>query len=297
MVEAEVPILPGAPTRMWTYGGTFPGPPCAARPARRRTARFAHRLPASGRRAHRPPARRPQPLAPTTASPAASPRASRARCSARVTEQHRATTPDRAGRRPHLPLRLHRGRRARSARRSAGTTTTASTPRAATSGAAWPACGSPTTRRRGAAAAAGDRDLPLMICDRSFDRHNQLTDPFRRPGHAPFDRSVGRRILVNGAVRPFHRVRAAPVPPARPQRVELPLLQPQRRRRRHASPRSARRAACCRAAAARERAHRARASASTSSSTSPGRPTRRSCCAASSAAGRAASARAPTPAR
>ena len=24
--EADVPILPGAPTRMWTFNGTFPGP-------------------------------------------------------------------------------------------------------------------------------------------------------------------------------------------------------------------------------------------------------------------------------
>ena len=25
---------------------------------------------------------------------------------------------------------------------------------------------------------SGERDMPLMIADRSFDRHNQLTDPF-----------------------------------------------------------------------------------------------------------------------
>ncbi|MEA2180153.1 MAG: hypothetical protein QOG77_3450, partial [Solirubrobacteraceae bacterium] len=54
----------------------------------------------------------------------------------------------------------------------------------------------------------GDRDLPLLICDRSFDRHNQLTDPFRDPGRAPFDQVVGHRILVNGAVTPYHRVEA-----------------------------------------------------------------------------------------
>ena len=36
----------------------------------------------------------------------------------------------------------------------------------------------------------GERDIPLMIADRSFDRHNQLTDPFsaacgRRPTASP----------------------------------------------------------------------------------------------------------------
>lgn len=51
----------------------------------------------------------------------------------------------------------------------------------------------------------GDRDLPLMIGDRSFDRHNQLTDPFtnRRP---PNDGILAETILVNGAHMPYHRV-------------------------------------------------------------------------------------------
>ena len=53
--------LPGPKTRMWTYDGTFPGP-TIRRPAGERTeVTFKHRLPARGRRAHRPPARRPQP--------------------------------------------------------------------------------------------------------------------------------------------------------------------------------------------------------------------------------------------
>ncbi len=53
----------------------------------------------------------------------------------------------------------------------------------------------------------GDRDLPLMIGDRTFDRHNQLTDPFagRRP---PDDGILGGAILVNGAYMPYHRVGA-----------------------------------------------------------------------------------------
>src|SRR6185436_5700285 len=54
---------------------------------------------------------------------------------------------------------------------------------------------------------SGDRDLALMIGDRSFDRHNQLTDPFtdRRP---PADGIDGRTILVNGAHMPYHHVSA-----------------------------------------------------------------------------------------
>src|SRR5262249_13764658 len=43
--EAEVQALPGRPTRMWTYGGVFPGP-TIRRPAGRRTeVEFEHRLP------------------------------------------------------------------------------------------------------------------------------------------------------------------------------------------------------------------------------------------------------------
>jgi spore coat protein A, manganese oxidase len=51
----------------------------------------------------------------------------------------------------------------------------------------------------------GERDIPLMIADRSLDRDNQLTDPFtaRRP---PNDGIVGRYPLVNGAYLPHHDV-------------------------------------------------------------------------------------------
>ena len=51
----------------------------------------------------------------------------------------------------------------------------------------------------------GDRDLPLMIADRTFDRHNQLIDPFtdKRP---PADGILGETVLVNGAYMPHHSV-------------------------------------------------------------------------------------------
>jgi FtsP/CotA-like multicopper oxidase with cupredoxin domain len=53
----------------------------------------------------------------------------------------------------------------------------------------------------------GARDLPLMFADRSFDGRNQLTDPFTdlRP---PDDGTAGARILVNGAFMPHHVVDA-----------------------------------------------------------------------------------------
>ena len=38
----------------------------------------------------------------------------------------------------------------------------------------------------------GARDLPLLIADRSFDKRNQLTDPFRAHAHAPNDGIVGK---------------------------------------------------------------------------------------------------------
>ena len=55
----------------------------------------------------------------------------------------------------------------------------------------------------------GERDIPLMLVDRSFDKHNQLTDPFSKGAHAPNDGIFGRFVLVNGVHRPFHKVRAA----------------------------------------------------------------------------------------
>jgi FtsP/CotA-like multicopper oxidase with cupredoxin domain len=54
----------------------------------------------------------------------------------------------------------------------------------------------------------GERDIPLMIVDRSFDRSNQLTNPFRGGGHPPNDGLTGEYVLVNGAYAPHHHVDA-----------------------------------------------------------------------------------------
>ncbi len=54
----------------------------------------------------------------------------------------------------------------------------------------------------------GERDIPLMLSDRSFDAHNQLTDPFAVESGAPNDGVLGHLVLVNGTLRPYHRVRS-----------------------------------------------------------------------------------------
>jgi len=54
----------------------------------------------------------------------------------------------------------------------------------------------------------GNRDIPLMLAERSFDSRNQLTNPFAEPRRPPHDGVNGRHVLVNGAVMPHHDVRA-----------------------------------------------------------------------------------------
>jgi spore coat protein A, manganese oxidase len=62
----------------------------------------------------------------------------------------------------------------------------------------------------------GPFDLPLHFSDRSFTAGNQLTDPFPSPvmhewmtgpQAPPDDATVGKRILVNGTVAPYLRVK------------------------------------------------------------------------------------------
>jgi spore coat protein A, manganese oxidase len=68
---------------------------------------------------------------------------------------------------------------------------------------------------------AGEHDIPLLVADRRFDADNQLTDPFTAParpdtptgaGHGagwpPFDEVIGDRMLVNGAPEPYLEVEA-----------------------------------------------------------------------------------------
>jgi FtsP/CotA-like multicopper oxidase with cupredoxin domain len=63
---------------------------------------------------------------------------------------------------------------------------------------------------------SGRFDIPLHISERSFTPHNQLTDPFpgarmhewmTGPQAPPNDATVGRRVLVNGQFAPYLKVR------------------------------------------------------------------------------------------
>ena len=55
----------------------------------------------------------------------------------------------------------------------------------------------------------GRRDIPLMICDRSFDRTTSSPIRSRTGAMRPTTGSSGKPDLVNGAVLPHHRVDAA----------------------------------------------------------------------------------------
>ena len=109
----------------------------------------------------------------------------------------------------------------------------------------------------------GSREIPLMMADRSFDRDNQLTNPFSAGDHAPNDGVTGKHILVNGAILPYHPVQRLPLPAAGAQRLQLPLLQPDADRRRHDHPDRHRVRADAAAAAPQPGADRTRASGST----------------------------------
>jgi len=209
--EAEVPIMPGAPTRMWTYGGTFPGP-TVRRPAGRRTeVTFHHELPRSvgeltvhlhGGHNRSQFDGQPGGLTPAHARSffCDVPRG----LSARQSGNDLLLEP--GGKRTYVYDLMEDGRPERAAFQWYHDHRLDHTSRNVWHGLAgmWivedELEGSLPLPR-------GERDIPLMIADRSFDRHNQLTDPFtnRRP---PNDGINARDVLVNGAYMPYHRVTA-----------------------------------------------------------------------------------------
>jgi FtsP/CotA-like multicopper oxidase with cupredoxin domain len=209
--EAEVQILPGRPTRMWTYGGSFPGP-TVRRPAGQRTeVTFDHRLPATAGElsvhlhgGHNRTQFDGQPGGLTASHPRSfycdipsglSPRKSGndflIEPGARKTyvyDLREGGRPERAAFQWYHDHRLdHTARnvwRGLAGMWIVDDELDASLP-----------------------LPSGERDIPLMVADRSFDRHNQLTDPFTglRP---PADGVAGHRVLVNGAYMPHHGVTA-----------------------------------------------------------------------------------------
>jgi FtsP/CotA-like multicopper oxidase with cupredoxin domain len=217
--EADIQILPGAPTRMWTYGGTFPGP-TIRRPAGQRTeVTFHHRLPRSAGEltvhlhgGHNRTQFDGQPGGLTASHPRSFycdiPRG----LSARKSGNDLLIEP--GGRKTYVYDLSEDGRPERAALQWYHDHRLDHTARHVWHGLAgmWivddeldASLPLPT----------GDRDIPLMIADRSFDRHNQLTDPFTglRP---PADGVAGHRVLVNGAYMPHHQVM--------PRRYRLRLL-------------------------------------------------------------------------
>jgi spore coat protein A, manganese oxidase len=209
--EAEVQVLPGPKTRMWTYGGTFPGP-TIRRPAGHRTeVTFCHELPASAGEltvhlhgGHNRTQYDGQPGG-LTYSHARSfycriPRG----LSPRESGNDLLLEP--GGRRTYVYDLIEDGVPERAAFQWYHDHRLDHTARNVWRGLAgmWIIddeldAGLPLPR--------GDRDLALMIGDRDFDRHNQLTNPFTnlRP---PADGISARSILVNGVHMPFHRVSA-----------------------------------------------------------------------------------------
>jgi FtsP/CotA-like multicopper oxidase with cupredoxin domain len=213
MREADVAVLPGQKTRMWTYNGTFPGP-TIRRPAGERTqVTFDHQLPNDAGEltvhlhgGHNTSADDGQPGGLTQDQPQAfycqvardlTPKASGSDLliapGANRTYEYSLVedgSPERASFQWYHDHRLER------------------TGRNVWKGLAgmWildddldSSLPLPT----------GDRDIPLMIVDRAFTRDNQLTDPFGAHAHAPNDGISGPVALVNGVNRPRHEVSAS----------------------------------------------------------------------------------------
>ncbi|MBW3608173.1 MAG: multicopper oxidase family protein [Actinobacteria bacterium] len=212
MREAEVSILPGRKTRMWTYGGSFPGP-TIRRPAGVTTrVRFQHRLPREAGEltvhlhgGHNRCSEDGHPGGLTSAQPQSlycdiSPGLSSA-------ESGNDLLIFRGGERTYTYEQVEDGAPERSAFQWYHDHRLDRTARNIWRGLAgmWILddeldASLPLPR--------GSRDIPLMLADRSFDARNQLTDPFAAQRRPPNDGVTGERVLVNGAVLPHHRVRA-----------------------------------------------------------------------------------------
>ncbi len=210
--EASIGILPGRRTRMWTYGGTFPGP-TIRRPAGEATrVRFRHELPPEAGEltvhlhgGHNRASEDGQPGGLTKRQPTSlycdlSPGLS-------PNESHNNLLIAPGRERTYLYDGIEEGGPERASFQWYHDHRLDQTARNVWRGLAgmWivddeldASLPLPT----------GARDIPLMLSDRSFDRRNQLTDPFAADLRPPEDGVNGRRILVNGALMPHHDVRA-----------------------------------------------------------------------------------------
>ncbi len=207
--EAEVQVLPGAKTRMWTYGGTFPGPTIRRRAGHRTKVTFHHELPAKAGEltvhlhgGHNRTQFDGQPGGLTASHPVSFychiPRG----LSPRQSGNNLLIEP--GGAKTYVYDLVEDGRPERAAFQWYHDHRLDHTAHNIWRGLAgmWIV---DDELEDSLPLPAGERDIPLMIADRSFDRHNQLTDPFTglRP---PADGIDGHLVLVNGAYLPHHRV-------------------------------------------------------------------------------------------
>jgi spore coat protein A, manganese oxidase len=208
---AEVQVLPGAKTRMWTFGGTFPGPTIRRRAGERTKVTFRHELPAKVGElsvhlhgGHNRTQFDGQPGGLTASQPVSLYCKIPRDLSPRQSGNDLLIAP--GGRKTYVYDQVEDGRPERAAFQWYHDHRLDRTALHSWRGLAgmWIVdddleSSLPLPR--------GDRDVPLMIADRSFDRHNQLTDPFtgQRP---PADGIYGHSVLVNGAFMPHHEVGA-----------------------------------------------------------------------------------------
>jgi FtsP/CotA-like multicopper oxidase with cupredoxin domain len=224
MFEADVPILDGPPTRMWTYDGTFPGPTIRRPSGRPTRVTFVHDLPEQAGHltvhrhgGHNRSDEDGQPGGHTADNPEAI-------CDLTPnTEQKERYGTDLlippGGRRTYLYDLVEEGGPERAAFEWYHDHRCDVTGRNLWNGlagmfildddveAALPLPKPPY-------------DIPLMIVDRSFLADNQLANPFFKPqggplgsatpqgGLPPNDEIVGERILVNGVPQPYFEVEA-----------------------------------------------------------------------------------------
>ncbi len=208
---AEIQILPGRKTKMWTYGGTFPGPTIRRRAGHRTRVTFEHELPPEAGEltvhlhgGHNRAQFDGQPGGLTASHPRSFfcqiPRGLPAR------ESGNDLLIEPGGRKTYVYDLIEDGRPERAAFQWYHDHRLDHTARNVWRGLAgmWIVDDEFDGRLP---LPSGDRDVPLMIADRTFDRHNQLIDPFtgRRP---PDDGVNGQVVLVNGAYLPHHRVSA-----------------------------------------------------------------------------------------
>ncbi len=209
--EADVQILPGRRTRMWTYGGTFPGP-TIRRPAGERTkVTFLHRLPQSVGEltvhlhgGHNRTQFDGQPGGLTKSHRRSLFCDVPSGLSARESGNDLLLEP--GGRRTYVYDLMEDGRPERAAFQWYHDHRLDHTTRNIWYGLAgmWIV---DDDLDASLPLPSGERDLQLMIADRTFDWHNQLTDPVTG-AQPPGDGINARMVLVNGAYMPYRRVRA-----------------------------------------------------------------------------------------